>query len=163
MRDMGGNLDGGRWGGAAHLGSTNCTSASNARRQRDAAAWCRPVGACVLTSLDDLSCHVDPRKFGHTLLSADRKRGRLKGSTSKNVQTSSRGAKNIFDTFRTGQKKSKIAKNVKNNFLHFQQFSCGANFPAPFRGLWFLLAWQRKLRCHRKTLGEECYLPLETK
>ena len=74
-----------------------------------------------------------------TDLSADCKRGRRKGATSKNVKNRQKVSKSfstLFDIFRrAGQKTSKIVKKrVKNIFDTFRQFSRGTIFPAPFGG-----------------------------
>ena len=89
-------------------------------------------------------------------VSADCKRGRRKGATSKNVknrqkvsksfstifaqgkkrQKSSKSVKKFFDTFRQfsrrAKKRQKSSKSVKKFFNTFRQFSRGPFFPAPF-------------------------------
>ena len=68
------------------------------------------------------------------LCSADCKRGRRKGATSKNVnnrQKVSKSFSTLFDNFRAGQKRQKSSKSVKKFFDTFRQFSRGTFFPAP--------------------------------
>ena len=55
-------------------------------------------------------------------LSADCKRGRRKGATSKNVKNRQKVSKSfstLFDNFRAGQKTSKIVKKCQKVFRHF--------------------------------------------
>ena len=69
------------------------------------------------------------------LESADCKRGRRKGATSKNVKNRQKVSKSfstLFDNFRAGQKTSKIVKKCQKFFDTFQQFLSGTFFPAPF-------------------------------
>ena len=73
--------------------------------------------------------------------SADRKRGQRKGATSKERQTPSKSAKNIFDTFRhfsrrakLKKKSQKLSKSAKNIFDTFRQFSRSTSFSVPFWG-----------------------------
>ena len=54
--------------------------------------------------------------------SAECKRGRRKGATSKNVKNRQKVTKTfstLFDNFRAGQKTSKIAKKCQKHFRHF--------------------------------------------
>ena len=55
-------------------------------------------------------------------MSADCKRGRRKGATSKNVKNRQKVSKSfstLFDNFRAGQKTSKIVKKCQKVFRHF--------------------------------------------
>ena len=72
------------------------------------------------------------------LKSADCKRGRRKGATSKNVKNRQKASKSFrhFSTiFAQGKKRQKSPKSVKKCFDTFRQFSRGTIFPAPFGGL----------------------------
>ena len=73
-----------------------------------------------------------------SLSSADCKRGRRKGATSKNVKIVKKCQK-VFRHFSTlfaqGKKRQKSSKNVKKFFDTFRQISRGTIFPAPFGGL----------------------------
>ena len=70
------------------------------------------------------------------LKSADCKRGRRKGATSKNVKNRQKVSKSfstLFDNFRKNVKKrQKSPKSVKKFFDTFRHFSRGTFFPAPF-------------------------------
>ena len=83
-----------------------------------------------------LLCFRSPvAKKGLGYNSADRKRDRRKGATSKNVKNRQKVSKiisTLFDNFRAGPKTSKIIKECQNNF---RQFSRGTTFPAPWGGL----------------------------
>ena len=67
-------------------------------------------------------------KRGKLFYSADCKRGRRKGATSKTSKIVKKCQK-VLRQF------SRRAKNVKKFFDTFRQFSCGTFFPAPFGGL----------------------------
>ena len=63
--------------------------------------------------------------------SADCKRGRRKGATSrklKNRQKVSKSFSTLFDNFRAGKKSQKSSKSVKKFFDTFRQFSRGTFF-----------------------------------
>ena len=69
------------------------------------------------------------------LRSADCKRGRRKGATSKNVknrQKVSKGFSTLFDNFRAGQKTSKIVKKCQKVFRHFSTIFARHLFSGPF-------------------------------
>ena len=75
------------------------------------------------------------RKISSLLKSADCKRGRRKGATSKKT---SKSVKKFFDTFRQfscGPKKVKNRQKCQKVFDTFRQFPRGTIFPAPFGGL----------------------------
>ena len=66
--------------------------------------------------------HYLPEKNIFELFSADCKRGRRKGATSKNVknrQTVSNSFSTLFDNFRAGQKTPKIVKKRQKVYRHF--------------------------------------------
>ena len=72
--------------------------------------------------------------------SADCKRGRRKGATSKNVknrQEVSKSFSTLFDNFRAGQKTSKTVKKLKKRqkvFRHFSTIFAQHHFSVPFWG-----------------------------
>ena len=69
------------------------------------------------------------------LHSADCKRGRRKGATSKNVknrQKVSKSVSTLFDNFRAGQKTSKIVKKCQKVFRHFSTIFARHLFSGPF-------------------------------
>ena len=68
-------------------------------------------------------------------LSADCKRGRRKGATSKNVKNRQKVSKifsTLFDNFRAGKKNSKIAKKCQKCFRHFSTIFARHLFSGPF-------------------------------
>ena len=69
-----------------------------------------------------LQCHI----------SADCKRGRRKGATSKKRQKSSKSVKKFFDTFRRFPKTSKIVKKRQKVFRHFSTICARHHFTGPF-------------------------------
>ena len=76
---------------------------------------------------DDLACCVH--------WSADCKRGRRKGATSKNVknrQKESKSFSTLFDNFRAGQKTSKIVRKCQKVFRHFSTIFARHLFSGPF-------------------------------
>ena len=77
--------------------------------------------------------------FGH--FSADCKRGRRKGATSKKRQKSSKSVKKFFDTFR--------------------QFSRGTFFPAPLAIRWIFRKFFRTVCRHSLSLGCPTICPLQ--
>ena len=67
--------------------------------------------------------------------SADCKRGRRKGATSKNVKNRQKVSKSfstLFDNFRAGQKTSKIVKKCQKVFRHFSTIFARHLFSGPF-------------------------------
>ena len=67
--------------------------------------------------------------------SADCKRGRRKGATSKNVknrQKLSKSFSTLFDNFRAGQKTPKIVKKCQKVFRHFSTIFARHLFSGPF-------------------------------
>ena len=69
------------------------------------------------------------------LWSADCKRGRRKGATSKNVKNRQKVSKSfstLFDNFRAGQKTSKIVKKCQKVFRHFSTLFARHLFSGPF-------------------------------
>ena len=67
--------------------------------------------------------------------SADCKRGRRKGATSKNVKNRQKVSKSfstLFDNFRAGQKTSKIVKKCQKYFRHFSTIFARHQFSGPF-------------------------------
>ena len=80
--------------------------------------------------------HVSCCTFVLLLDSADCKRGRRKGATSKNVkkrQKTSKCFSTLFDNFRAGQKKaSKIVKKCQKYFRHFSTIFARHHFSGPF-------------------------------
>ena len=67
--------------------------------------------------------------------SADCKRGRRKGATSKNVKNRQKASKSfstLFDNFRAGQKTSKIVKKCQKVFRHFSTIFARHLFSGPF-------------------------------
>ena len=69
--------------------------------------------------------------------SADCKRGRRKGATSRNVknrQKVSKSVSTLFGNFRAGQKTSKIVKKCQNIFRHFSTIFARHQFSGPFWG-----------------------------
>ena len=67
--------------------------------------------------------------------SADCKRGRRKGATSKNVKNRQKVSKSfstLFDNFRAGQKTSKIVKKCQKHFRHFSTIFARPLFSGPF-------------------------------
>ena len=67
--------------------------------------------------------------------SADFKRGRRKGATSKNVKNRQKVSKSfstLFDNFRAGQKTSKIVKKCQKVFRHFSTIFARHLFSGPF-------------------------------
>ena len=67
--------------------------------------------------------------------SADCKRGRRKGATSKNVKNRQKVSKifsTLFDSFRAGQKTSKIVKKCQKVFRHFSTIFARHLFSGPF-------------------------------
>ena len=75
-----------------------------------------------------------PSKFAG--YSADCKRGRRKGVTSKNVKKCQKVFRHFSTIFAQGKKRQKSSKSVKKFFDTFRQFSRGTIFLAPFGGLW---------------------------
>ena len=75
------------------------------------------------------------RTHFETFLSADCKRGRRKGATSKNVKNRQKVSKSfstLFDNFRAGQKTSKIVKKCQKVFRHFSTIFARHLFSGPF-------------------------------
>ena len=71
-------------------------------------------------------------------LSADCKRGRRKGATSKNVKNRQKVSKifsTLFDIFRAGQKTSKIVEKCQKVFRHFSTIFARHLFSGPFCNL----------------------------
>ena len=69
------------------------------------------------------------------LISADCKRGRRKGATSKNVKNRQKVSKSfstLFNNFRAGQKTSKIVKKCQKVFRHFSTIFARHLFSGPF-------------------------------
>ena len=69
------------------------------------------------------------------LRSADCKRGRRKGATSKNVKNRQKVSKSfstLFDNCRAGQKTSKIVKKCQKVFRHFSTLFARHLFSGPF-------------------------------
>ena len=82
-----------------------------------------------------------PGKFANLaffgLSSADCKKGRRKGATSKNVKNRQKVSKSfstLFDNFRAGQKTSKIVKKCQKYFRHFSTIFARHHFSGPFWG-----------------------------
>ena len=68
-------------------------------------------------------------------VSADCKRGRRKGATSKNIKNRQKVSKSfstLFDNFRAGQKTSKIVKKCQKVFRHFSTIFARHLFSGPF-------------------------------
>ena len=74
----------------------------------------------------------DPKSLRNKI-SADCKRGRRKGATSKNVKNRQKVFRH-FSIFAQGKRIQKSSKSVKKFFDTFRQFSCGTIFPAPLGG-----------------------------
>ena len=97
------------------------------------------MGAIVVHQAENLISHMEDLWDSHqwTAKGASGKGPAERGHV-KNRQKSSKGVKNIFDTFRhfsrRAKKRQKSSKSVKNNFGIFRQFSRGTSFPAPFLG-----------------------------
>ena len=75
------------------------------------------------------------KKMVFKLKSADCKRGRRKGATSKNVKNRQKASKSfstLFDNFRAGQKTSKIVKKYQKVFRHFSTIFARHLFSGPF-------------------------------
>ena len=79
---------------------------------------------------------IRARVWGNKLFhSADCKRGRRKGATSKNVKNRQKVSKSfstLFDSFRAGQKTSKIVKKCQKVFRHFSTIFARHLFSGPF-------------------------------
>ena len=76
-------------------------------------------------------------QYSDTTPSADCKRGRRKGATSKNIKNHRKVSKSfatLFDNFRAGQKTSKIVKKYQKNFRHFSTIFARHQFSGPFWG-----------------------------
>ena len=95
----------------------------------------RPLTACKNAPKPNFS------KFAPTIVirgsskSADCKRGRRTGATSKNVknrQKVSKSFSSLFDSFRAGQKTSKIVKKCQKVFRHFSTIFARHLFSGPF-------------------------------
>ena len=72
-------------------------------------------------------------------ISADCKRGRRKGATSKNVKNRQKVSKSfstLFDNFRAGQKTSKIVKKCQKVFRQFSTIFARHLFSGPFAIRW---------------------------
>ena len=72
---------------------------------------------------------------GDRFCSADCKRGRRKGATSKNVKNRQKVSKSfstLFDNFCAGQKPSKIVKKCQKVFRHFSTIFARHLFSGPF-------------------------------
>ena len=76
-----------------------------------------------------------PSRHANVVTSADYKRGRRKGATSKNVKNRQKVSKifsTLFDNFRAGQKTSKIVKKCQKVFRHFSTIFARHLFSGPF-------------------------------
>ena len=81
--------------------------------------------------------NVSEKNFSPCLASADCKRGRRKGATSKNVKSLQKASKRfstLFDNFRAGQKTSKIVKKRQKVFRHFATVFARHHFSGRFWG-----------------------------
>ena len=88
--------------------------------------------------------------------SADCKRGRRKGATSKNVKNRQKVSKSfstLFDNFRTGQKTSKIVKKCQKVFRHFSTIFARHLFSGPFCNPLICCKTSRCLHGHLGCLG----------